>query len=295
LDEIDHICGARGDMDGNSRRVLTELLIQMSNLNERDGVIVIGATNRPHEIDAAMIRRFEKRIEFPLPSLETRRDMLKIFLQGADLHENVTHDVLENVAQKTAGFSGGDLKYLCREAVMYPIREFAENFRQQCNFSFSGPSPSTPTLNSSNATVSTSEEKTKVNKDQSADDEVASDQIASDKVEQPNILHAKPKMKKEIESNAIITVENPNKKLTVKTSTSKKSPTKTKKNKKPRPVEAKDFERALSVTKSTATSIEMFHGQKNKECAQMNTSNSSNGKRRRSTETLNKTKKQRTK
>ncbi len=69
IDEIDSLCSSRaGGENESSRRIKTEFLIQMNGVGKsRDGLLVLGATNVPWEIDSAMRRRFEKRIYIPLP------------------------------------------------------------------------------------------------------------------------------------------------------------------------------------------------------------------------------------
>lgn len=75
IDEIDSLCGSRGEgQNDTSRRVLTEFLVQMNGVgNDQDGVLVLGATNCPWELDSAIRRRFEKRIYIPLPDPIARK------------------------------------------------------------------------------------------------------------------------------------------------------------------------------------------------------------------------------
>lgn len=80
IDEIDSLCSARSSEDNEStRRVKTEFLVQMQGVgNDNNGVLVLGATNLPWEIDSAVRRRFERRIYIPLPELEARARMIKV-------------------------------------------------------------------------------------------------------------------------------------------------------------------------------------------------------------------------
>ena len=70
IDEIDSLCGSRSSGENeSSRRIKTEFLVQMQGVGKtREGLLVLGATNRPWDIDSAMLRRFEKRIYIPLPN-----------------------------------------------------------------------------------------------------------------------------------------------------------------------------------------------------------------------------------
>ena len=71
VDEIDSLCGSRSEGENEtSRRIKTEFLVQMNGVgNDMDGVLVLGASNVPWELDPAIRRRFEKRIYIPLPEL----------------------------------------------------------------------------------------------------------------------------------------------------------------------------------------------------------------------------------
>ncbi|KAG0613299.1 hypothetical protein M758_6G092400 [Ceratodon purpureus] len=124
IDEIDSIMSARSANENEaSRRLKTEFLVQfdgvMSDGNDR--VIVMGATNRPEELDSAVRRRLVKRIYVPLPDAEARRALLKNLLKGDDYA--LQGSDLERLVRETDGYSGSDLKALCQEAAMLPIRE----------------------------------------------------------------------------------------------------------------------------------------------------------------------------
>lgn len=74
IDEVDSLCGSRNEGENEtSRRIKTEFLVQMAGVgNDMDGVLVLGATNVPWELDPAIRRRFEKRIYIPLPEVHAR-------------------------------------------------------------------------------------------------------------------------------------------------------------------------------------------------------------------------------
>jgi len=79
IDEIDSLCSARGsgDESESSKRIKTEFLVQMQGVDKNNkGVLILGATNFPENIDPAIRRRFEKRIEITLPEWEARKQIL---------------------------------------------------------------------------------------------------------------------------------------------------------------------------------------------------------------------------
>ena len=80
IDEVDSLCGSRSEGENDSsRRVKTEFLVQMDGVGKVEGgVLVLGATNVPWDLDAAIRRRFEKRIYLPLPNASARTSMLKL-------------------------------------------------------------------------------------------------------------------------------------------------------------------------------------------------------------------------
>lgn len=122
LDEVDSLCGSRSEGESDSlRRVKTEFLVQMDGVGKDDGqVLVLGATNIPWELDAAIRRRFEKRVYIPLPEAEARSYMVKLNL--GDTPNNLTEDDFERLGALTEGCSGSDIKVLVKEALMQPLR-----------------------------------------------------------------------------------------------------------------------------------------------------------------------------
>ena len=91
-------------------------------------VIIIGATNRIDSIDPALRRpgRFDREILFTLPSVEARRDILKIHTSKWSPPPN--KEFLSNLATKTAGYCGADLKALCTESVLNSLQRRVEHF-----------------------------------------------------------------------------------------------------------------------------------------------------------------------
>jgi len=122
IDEVDSLCGSRSEGESDSmRRVKTEFLVQMDGVGNSGGqLLVLGATNIPWELDAAIRRRFEKRVYIPLPDAEARTAMVKLNL--GDTPNNLTEDEFDKTGEITEGSSGADIKILVKEALMQPLR-----------------------------------------------------------------------------------------------------------------------------------------------------------------------------
>ena len=126
IDEIDSIMSQRGSGGGGaehegSRRMKTEVLIQMDGLAKTEGLVfVLAASNLPWELDMALLRRLEKRVLVPLPDAAARRNMLHTWLQGRAAPDAALDAYADDGA--TAGYSGSDLHLLCKEAAMRPVR-----------------------------------------------------------------------------------------------------------------------------------------------------------------------------
>lgn len=135
VDEIDSLLTQRkSDENEASRRIKTEFLVQLDGTGT-DGqgrVLMIGATNRPQELDEAARRRFTKRLYIPLPEEQDRQALLRVLLTK-NKHE-LTDEEIRLLAKDTAGFSGADLKALCTDAAMGPIRALgARALEVDCN------------------------------------------------------------------------------------------------------------------------------------------------------------------
>ncbi|RKP17781.1 AAA ATPase, partial [Rozella allomycis CSF55] len=87
-------------------------------------VVILGATNRPNDIDSAFQRRLSKRIVINLPNQIQRKEILKKLLQGASLHDNVD---IDEIAKETNLFSGSDLKEFVLATLMIPVQERIRN------------------------------------------------------------------------------------------------------------------------------------------------------------------------
>merc|ERR1711974_404407 len=123
IDEVDSLCGSRSDNESESaRRIKTEFLVQMQGVgNDTDGILVLGATNIPWQLDAAIRRRFEKRIYIDLPEEHARADLFKLNL-GNTPHM-LTEEDIRVLGQRTDGYSGADISIVVRGALMQPVRK----------------------------------------------------------------------------------------------------------------------------------------------------------------------------
>ncbi|KAK7051195.1 hypothetical protein VNI00_004695 [Paramarasmius palmivorus] len=124
IDEVDAIFRARGSGRNTHREMLTEFLQAMDGLaagsTAKDkGVIVVGATNRPYDLDQAILRRLPCRMMIDLPGPSERKSILMSHLRGESLN-----DVdLDDIASSTEGYSGSDLKNLCVSAAMEALKD----------------------------------------------------------------------------------------------------------------------------------------------------------------------------
>lgn len=130
LDEVDSLFGARSarDSSGGSKahnQVLTEFMQEMDGLtssaaNREKRVVVVGATNRPFDLDDAILRRLPRRLLVDLPGLDDRKAILRILLRGESLAADVD---IDKIAAETEGFSGSDLKHLCVAAALSAVKD----------------------------------------------------------------------------------------------------------------------------------------------------------------------------
>ncbi|KAL0964260.1 hypothetical protein UPYG_G00321440 [Umbra pygmaea] len=123
IDEIDSLLSQRTDGEhDSSRRIKTEFLVQLdgATTSADDRILVVGATNRPQEIDEAARRRLSKRLYIPLPEAKARRQIVSKLM--AREKSQLGEDELESVVNGSDGFSGADMTSLCREAALGPIR-----------------------------------------------------------------------------------------------------------------------------------------------------------------------------
>jgi SpoVK/Ycf46/Vps4 family AAA+-type ATPase len=127
MDEVDNLLSARGSNTHytTKREVLNELMAAWDGLQSSpDGVIVMAATNRPFDLDEAVLRRLPRRIFIDLPDAVAREKILQILLKDETLATDVD---LPFIAQRTASYSGSDLKHLCLSAAMIGIRSLLQH------------------------------------------------------------------------------------------------------------------------------------------------------------------------
>lgn len=125
LDEIDAIAQKRGAHTGDSgvtERVVNQILTSMDGLESLEGVVVLGATNRPDMLDPALLRagRFDRLLLVPVPDRDARLAILKVHTQEMPLKKDVS---LEELADELEGFSGADIQSLCTEAAILAMKE----------------------------------------------------------------------------------------------------------------------------------------------------------------------------
>lgn len=132
IDEVDSLLSSReGSSDDSAHGTLTSVKTTM--MSEWDGlnsgtngsgdrVVVIGSTNRPFDLDEAVLRRFPRRILVDLPDLETRKEILEVTLAENRLDTAVN---LTLIAERLDGYTGSDIKEVCREAVVQISHEQA--------------------------------------------------------------------------------------------------------------------------------------------------------------------------
>ena len=122
IDEIDSLCSSRSEGENDAaRRIKTEFLVQMDGVgSDQTGVLVLGATNVPWELDPAMRRRFQKRVYIALPEAHARSHMFKVHI--GDTPNDLVEDDYRYLGEQAKGYSGSDIEGVVREALMIPLR-----------------------------------------------------------------------------------------------------------------------------------------------------------------------------
>lgn len=139
IDEVDALAGSRGGDNEHeaSRRVKTELLVQMDGISALSGgsadgsdseprVVVLAASNLPWALDEAFRRRLEKRIYIPLPPRSDRMQLIQQAMGTVELDAGVD---VERLADATDGYSGADIANVCRDAAMMSMRRYVMAWR----------------------------------------------------------------------------------------------------------------------------------------------------------------------
>ncbi len=126
IDELDSIGAKRLEVatsgDREVQRTLMQLLSELDGFNPIGDVRIIGATNRPDILDEALLRpgRFDRVIRIPIPDLESRKEIFEIHMRPMNINEEVS---IDDLALKTDGATGADIKAICTEAGMFAIRD----------------------------------------------------------------------------------------------------------------------------------------------------------------------------
>ncbi|KAK8588238.1 hypothetical protein V6N13_087183 [Hibiscus sabdariffa] len=132
VDEVDSMLGRRENPGEHEamRKMKNEFMVNWDGLRTKDKerVLVLAATNRPFDLDEAVIRRLPRRLMVNLPDAPNREKILRVILAKEELSPNVD---LEAIANMTDGYSGSDLKNLCVTAAHCPIREILEKEKKE--------------------------------------------------------------------------------------------------------------------------------------------------------------------
>eukprot|EP00397_Hematodinium_sp_SG-2012_P005305 GEMP01005323.1.p1 GENE.GEMP01005323.1~~GEMP01005323.1.p1 ORF type:complete len:450 (+),score=103.71 GEMP01005323.1:167-1516(+) len=125
VDEIDALTGKRGEgnKSESSSQLLTEFLTQMDGCGpSTEGILILGATNTPWDLDRAILSRFQKKIYIPLPDIKVRLSMLMIHLRNERMC--LSEKELRTIALKTENFSARDLKALVQGGLQEVLFDF---------------------------------------------------------------------------------------------------------------------------------------------------------------------------
>ncbi|KAG5089953.1 hypothetical protein AAZX31_01G208400 [Glycine max] len=130
VDEVDSMLGQRTRVGEHEamRKIKNEFMTHWDGLmtNSGERILVLAATNRPFDLDEAIIRRFERRIMVGMPSVENREKILRTLLAKEKVDEKLD---FKEVATMAEGYSGSDLKNLCTTAAYRPVRELIQQER----------------------------------------------------------------------------------------------------------------------------------------------------------------------
>lgn len=124
IDEIDSFLRNRSSLDHEATAMMKAQFMSLwdgLDTSMTSQVMVMGATNRPQDLDPAILRRMPTTFHVGLPSGRQRQEILKLILDGENLSNAIN---LKEIAEKTEGYSGSDLRELCRDAAMYRVRDY---------------------------------------------------------------------------------------------------------------------------------------------------------------------------
>uniref|UniRef100_A0A1A8F7E4 Outer mitochondrial transmembrane helix translocase n=3 Tax=Nothobranchius korthausae TaxID=1143690 RepID=A0A1A8F7E4_9TELE len=132
IDEIESFLRNRSSLDHEATAMMKAQFMSLwdgLDTSSSTQVMVMGATNRPQDMDPAILRRMPATFHVGLPNTKQREEILRLILAGENLSNAIN---LKEIAEKTEGYSGSDLRELCRDAAMYRVREYVrkEQMRQ---------------------------------------------------------------------------------------------------------------------------------------------------------------------
>ena len=130
IDEVDSILSSRDVSDSPVyNHAKSIFMTKWDGIHQNDSckILVIGTTNRPHALDDAVLRRFPIRVEVGYPDVTARQEIFKIHLGDAFRQQDDAAELLDRLASLTVGYSGSDIKELCKAARLMPIREFMQS------------------------------------------------------------------------------------------------------------------------------------------------------------------------
>ncbi|XP_061622496.1 outer mitochondrial transmembrane helix translocase isoform X2 [Phyllopteryx taeniolatus] len=132
IDEIESFLRNRSSLDHEATAMMKAQFMSLWDGLETSSatqVMVMGATNRPQDVDPAILRRMPTTFHVGLPDTKQRHDILRLILADENLSSTIN---LKEIAEKTEGYSGSDLRELCRDAAMYRVRDYVrkEQMRQ---------------------------------------------------------------------------------------------------------------------------------------------------------------------
>ncbi|XP_044052931.1 outer mitochondrial transmembrane helix translocase isoform X1 [Siniperca chuatsi] len=132
IDEMESFLRNRSSLDHEATAMMKAQFMSLwdgLDTSSTTQVMVMGATNRPQDLDPAILRRMPTTFHVGLPSTRQRQDILRLILAGENLSNAIN---LKEISEKTDGYSGSDLRELCRDAAMYRVRDYVrkEQMRQ---------------------------------------------------------------------------------------------------------------------------------------------------------------------
>ncbi|XP_065863118.1 uncharacterized protein [Euphorbia lathyris] len=135
IDEVDSFLGQRRATDHEAlTNMKTEFMALWDGFttDQNARVMVLAATNRPSELDEAILRRLPQAFEIGMPDRVERAEILKVTLKGEKVEEGIDFDYIASMCE---GYTGSDLLELCKKAAYFPIRELLEGEKKGKNFS----------------------------------------------------------------------------------------------------------------------------------------------------------------